>query len=236
MARSPIIGITAYNRNQSDEFHLPGAYVDAVQAAGGISLLIPPNQPNPTQILAVIDGLILSGGGDIEPSLYGGSDHPTLDMIDLERDQSELALAELALATHLPTLGICRGMQILNVASGGNLVTHVPEFYGEMIEHRLNHPRRPSEHSIQIDRETRLAKILKVVDVTVVSWHHQALRTIPNCWKTVAWAADGLVEAIEHQDHPWLIAVQWHPEMSSTESPHGRLFRALVEVAGSNLD
>jgi putative glutamine amidotransferase len=233
MARLPIIGITTYSRNQAGEFCLPGAYVDAVQSAGGLPLLIPHSQTDVAQLLGAIDGLIFSGGGDINPALYGSPEHSTLYMVDAERDQCELTLAKLALANAIPTLGICRGMQLLNVASGGTLVAHVPDLYGKSVDHRLEQPRGPLEHAVQIDSVTRLAEILKTTEVNVMSWHHQAVQTVPNCWQAVAWASDGLVEAIEHKQHPWLIAVQWHPEMSPPDSPHEQLFQSLVKAAGA---
>jgi putative glutamine amidotransferase len=231
MVQSPIIGITTYGCNEIGEFYLPEAYVHAVRVAGGLPLMIPPNQPDLAQLLCAIDGLIFSGGGDINPSLYGDCGHPTLYMMDSERDQCELALAKLALSSDVPTLGICRGMQILNVASGGSLVAHVPDLYGEAVEHRLDHPRRSIEHVVRVDSTTRLEKILEATEISVISWHHQAVKMLPDCWQALAWASDGLIEAIEHQHHPWLIAVQWHPEMSPLDSKHARLFRSLVEAA-----
>jgi putative glutamine amidotransferase len=229
----PIIGITTYSRSESGEFTLPGAYVDAIQAAGGVPILFPPNQPEPARLLEIIDGLVFSGGGDIAPEAYGGSHHPTIYMVDAERDEFELTLAKQAMASKIPILGICRGMQILTVASGGALITHVPEVYGDQIHHRLDHPRRPIEHPVQINPQSRLGEWLGT-ELTVVSWHHQAVQTVPEGWRQVAQAADGLVEAIEHLHHPWLIAVQWHPELSSVESIHPRLFAALVKAAGGN--
>jgi putative glutamine amidotransferase len=230
--RSPIIGITTYSRSEAGEFYLHGAYVDAVQAAGGAPVLLPPNQPDPARLLEVLDGLVFSGGGDIDPSLYGGAPHATVYLVDEERDSFELVLAKQAIDAEVPVLGICRGMQILNVASGGDLVVHVPEVYGEAVMHRLDHPRRPIEHAVQVDPAARLAGLLAAAEFNVVSWHHQAVKTVPDCWWMVAQAADGLPEAIEHRHHPWLVAVQWHPELSPADPVHQRLFQALVTAAG----
>ncbi|MGA7933940.1 MAG: gamma-glutamyl-gamma-aminobutyrate hydrolase family protein [Kovacikia sp.] len=232
----PIIGITTYSRNEAGEFQLPGAYVDAVQQAGGVPILLPPNQPDPVRILDILDGLIFSGGGDIDPQLYGGSHHATVYLVDSERDEFELILAKQALISRIPTLGICRGMQMLSVASGAELVTHVPETYGEAIAHRLEHPRRPIPHDVQVQPESQLARIVGKTDITVVSWHHQAVKTVPDIWKIAAYAADGLVEALEHPQHPWMLTVQWHPELSPEDPVHQSLFQALVKAAGSYSD
>ncbi len=232
--RSPIIGITTYSRNEASEFTLPAAYIDAVQLAGGIPLLLPPLQNNPTPLLDRLDGLIFAGGGDISPSLYQGEHHPTIYLVDEERDYFELALAKAVLVRSLPTLGICRGMQLLAVASGARLIPHLPEVYGEVVTHRLDHPRRPTEHSVQIRPESRLRQILGIAETTIVSWHHQAVSALPAPWHIAATAPDGLIEAIEFSLHPWLIAVQWHPELSPAATPQHQLFRALVEAAASS--
>uniref|UniRef100_B8HTA3 Peptidase C26 n=1 Tax=Cyanothece sp. (strain PCC 7425 / ATCC 29141) TaxID=395961 RepID=B8HTA3_CYAP4 len=229
--RSPIIGITTYSRSESGEFTLPGAYVDAVQLAGGLPLLLPPLQVDPVALLDRVDGLIFAGGGDIDPERYGGEPHHTIYLVDEERDSFELALARQALQKQIPVLGICRGLQILSVATGAQLVAHVPEVYGDQILHRLDHPRRPITHATQVLPHTRLAQILETTEITVMSWHHQAVRTVPEGWQLAAQAADGVIEALEHQHHPWLIAVQWHPELSPDAPVHRRLFQAFVQAS-----
>ncbi|KAM3108674.1 gamma-glutamyl-gamma-aminobutyrate hydrolase family protein [Phormidesmis sp. 146-33] len=229
MSPSPIIGITTHSRNEAGELCLPGTYVDAVQLAGGSPILLPPNQPD--QILNILDGLIFTGGGDINPALYGGEAHPTIYAVDPDRDEFELALAKVALTTQIPILGICRGMQVLNVATGGDLVPHVPDVYGDAIAHRLDHPRRPTQHDVQVFSDSRLAQILETKALTIVTWHHQAVRTFSADWRLAAQASDGLVEALEHQYHPWAIGLQWHPEMSAQDPAHLKLFQALVKAA-----
>ncbi|KAM3093527.1 gamma-glutamyl-gamma-aminobutyrate hydrolase family protein [Phormidesmis sp. 146-35] len=231
MSPSPIIGITTHSRNEAGELCLPGTYVDAVQLAGGSPILLPPNQPD--QILNILDGLIFTGGGDINPALYGGEAHPTIYAVDPDRDEFELALAKVALTTQIPILGICRGMQVLNVATGGDLVPHVPDAYGDAIAHRLDHPRRPTQHDVQVFPDSRLAQILETKALTIVTWHHQAVRTFSADWRLAAQASDGLVEALEHQHHPWAIGLQWHPEMSAQDPAHLKLFQALVKAARS---
>lgn len=231
---SPVIGITTYSRNEAGEFYLPGTYIDAVQMKGGIPVLLPPTSSDPIRILDVVDGLIFSGGGDINPEIYGGSLHPTVYLVDTERDEFELALAKHVMQTSIPTLGICRGMQLLSVASGAALISHVPDVYGEDVMHRLDHPRRPIDHEVQVQPESRLAEILGQTNVSVVSWHHQAVETLPVGWQASAQAADGLIEALEHETHPWMLGVQWHPEMSPQDPVHQRIFEALVIAAKNN--
>lgn len=229
--KAPIIGITTYARNEAGEISLPGHYLDAVEGAGGIPILLPPHQTQVDRILDIVDGLIFAGGGDIDPAVYGGEHHPSIYLVDGDRDQFELTLAKTALAATIPTLGICRGMQVLSVASGATLIPHVPDVFGDAIAHRLDHPRRPTPHSVQITASSRLATIMQTTEVMVESWHHQAVSATPLGWQPVAYAADGLVEALERCDHPWMMAVQWHPELSPHHPAHQRIFQAFVQAA-----
>ncbi len=230
-----LIGITTYSRSEAGEFTLPATYVDAVQLAGCVPVLLPPCDA-PDRLLASLDGLLLTGGGDIDPLRYGGDPHPTIYLVDEERDQFELALAHLVLKSpasrQIPVLGICRGMQVLSVASGAKLVPHIPEQYGETVSHRLDHPRRPIHHPVEAQPASRLAHLLGATQFEIVSWHHQAIQAAPPGWCIVAQAADGLIEALEHQQHPWLFAVQWHPELSPEDPVQQRLFQAFVQAAG----
>jgi len=231
MNQAPIIGITTYARNEAGEVSLPGHYLDAVQLVGGIPILLPPHQTQLDRILNIVDGLIFAGGGDIDPTVYGGDHHPTIYLVDRDRDEFELTLAKAALSASVPTLGICRGMQILSVASGAKLIPHVPEVYGDAIAHRLDHPRRPTPHSVNVEANSRLATVMGASQVMVESWHHQAIQSVPAGWQPVASADDGLVEALERLDHPWMLAVQWHPELSPHDPAHQRIFQALVKQA-----
>jgi putative glutamine amidotransferase len=231
MPKSPLIGITTHSRNDAGEVLLPGAYLDAIQTAGGNALLLPPNQPDPERALSFLDGLVLPGGGDINPIMYSGENHHTIYGVDEDRDMSELTLVKYALTAKIPVLGICRGMQMLAVAAGGDLVAHVPDVYGDALAHRLDHPRRPINHDVSILPNTRLAGLLETDSLNIVSWHHQAVRTVPKGWHISAQAEDGLIEAIEYPDHPWMVAVQWHPELSGQDPAHQRLFQKFVEAA-----
>ncbi|MBD2104275.1 gamma-glutamyl-gamma-aminobutyrate hydrolase family protein [Leptolyngbya sp. FACHB-261] len=231
MTPAPIIGLTTYCRNDVGDFYLPGAYVDAIRAAGGVAVLLPPGETEPAQWLPLLNGLVLAGGGDIEPEAYGGQYHPTLYGMDPERDASELTLARSALVANLPVLGICRGLQILSVAAGSKLLPHVPDVFGTAVLHRKENPRRPIAHSVQLVSDSRLAELMGQTEVSVVSWHHQAIHTVPSGWRAVAHAADGVIEALEHISHPWATAVQWHPELSADDPLQRRLFQGLVEAA-----
>ncbi len=226
-----VIGITTYGRDESGNFYLPDKYVDAVRRAEGLPVLLPPGESDFDQILEIIDGLIFAGGGDIGPNLYGGSQHPSISRVDSERDKFEIALAQKVLNTTKPVLGICRGFQLLTVATGGNLISHVPDEFGNKIEHRTGNS-DSVEHLVQINPKSRLSKITGASEISVKSKHHQAAHTIPDGWQIVAQAADGVIEGMEYRPHPWMIAVLWHPELSLEDQHHQRLFRALVEAAG----
>lgn len=228
--RAPIIGITT-ETNDQNEYVLPVEYVDAIRKAGGIPLLLPPGEPRLDDLLALIDGLILSGGGDIDPLHYGSQGHPEVYMIDAARDEMELALARQAAGGDLPTLGVCRGAQLINVALGGTLVEHLPDEIDNTIAHRME-PRGAVPHQVTIAGGTQLAEVIGEKVVVGASWHHQAIRTPAPRLEVVARAADGTIEAVELTGHPWLLAVQWHPEITAGEDPvQQRLFDALVEAA-----
>ncbi|AVH66904.1 peptidase C26 [Nostoc sp. 'Peltigera membranacea cyanobiont' 213] len=233
-SRKALIGITTYGRQEALPFSLPSVYIDAVRAAGGTPILLPPGETDPAILLEPLDGLIMSGGGDINPVWYEGLDHPSIYSIDSDRDAFELQLAKYAMQHHLPVLGICRGLQILIVASGGTLIPHVPEVYGNSVLHRIDPEpgkRLPTEHLVQINGESRLANIVQNTHISVVSWHHQAVHKVPDGWRVVAHASeDGVIEAVEHEHHPWAIGVQWHPELSVNDPHHERIFQAFVQA------
>lgn len=228
----PVIGITTFGQNEYGNYCSHHAYVNAVRLAGGLPVLLPPGEPDPAAILNVVDGLIFTGGGDIDPATYNGDLHPTIARVDPQRDAFELTLARLVLNTDIPVLGICRGLEVLVVTSGGTLVSHIPDEYGEVVEHTKDRI-HTSEHRVQIMPESRLATMIGTTEATIVSWHHQAARTVPPGWRITAYAADGLIEALEHEHHPWAIAVQWHPELSLNDPLQQRLFQALVKAARS---
>lgn len=227
----PMIGLTTYGRDDRNRFSLPAEYVDAVRRAGGIPLLIAPGEQNWQQLFKQLDGLILTGGGDMDPAHYKGNNHETVYMVDHERDEIELVLARQILKTGLPTFGICRGLQIINVALGGSLIEHLPDEIGDAVVHRLP-PSAPTRHAISVAPSSQLARIMGATEIHTASWHHQAIRELATDLSITARASDGVIEAVELPSHPWLVAVQWHPELTAADDiTQQRLFDALVEAA-----
>ena len=227
----PLIGITSYGRDEEGRFALPVEYVEAVRRAGGVPLLVPPGETNWSPLLTSVDGWILTGGGDMDPGVYGGAGHETVYMVDPERDASEFELARHLVEERVPTFGICRGIQVLNVVLGGDLHVHLPAVVGEQIAHRAP-PRLPIPHRVQLQAGTKLAAIVKDLEFEVASWHHQGIRKVGAALEAVAHAPDGVVEAVEMAAHPWLIGVQWHPELTAAHQPQQqRLFDAFVAHA-----
>jgi putative glutamine amidotransferase len=231
MKHYPLIGITTYARDERGRYSLPGTYINAIRRAGGIPILLPHGEPHLAQLVKRLDGVILSGGGDVDPAYYGGAQHETIYLIDPERDQTEIALAQQLRQMELPMLSICRGVQVLNVALGGTLIEHLPDEVGEDISHRAQPP-GATRHTVEIEPDSCLAQIVGQTEIIAASWHHQALRQPGQGLRVVARAADGTIEAVEMPEHPWLIGVQWHPELTAPDDPaQQRLFDALVEAA-----
>lgn len=230
----PIIGITTYGRDESNKFPLPAEYADSVRRAGGVPVLIPSGEVHFDELLKRLDGIVLAGGGDIDPQRYQGQMHETIYMLDEERDRSELALAQKILETQIPTLAICRGLQIINVLLGGSLHPHLPDVYGEEINHRLP-PREPTPHPVTLTPGCNLARLLQTEECEISSWHHQSVKETGKGLQVVAKAADGVIEALELPSHPWFYAVQWHPELTAATDPtQQRLFDELVKTATAN--
>jgi len=226
----PLIGISSYGRaGERQTFSLPCEYVDVVRLAGGVPLVLPAVEGEIPEALAVIDALILPGGGDVDPAHYGGVRHEALYGISAERDGFEMALAREAFARRdLPVLCICRGTQLLNVALGGDLVQHIPDHYGERVVHR-NPARVSVQHPVSIEGGSKLARILGSTELEVNSVHHQAVNRVGKALRAVAWSPDGVIEAVESEDHRFAIGVQWHPELGALGDPRQRrLFEALV--------
>ncbi|MDX1521677.1 MAG: gamma-glutamyl-gamma-aminobutyrate hydrolase family protein [Anaerolineae bacterium] len=230
MSKTPLIGITTYHRNENNLFTLPAQYVDAVRRAGAIPLLIPPGDERLGEILEVVDAVIVAGGGDIDPALYGGSGHETIYNVNAERDRSETALITKLIAKQYPTLCICRGIQMLNVTLGGTLIPHLPDVIDGTVVHRADPP-GPVPHLVTVDSNSQLAKIMQADTVEVASWHHQGIDQVAPSLKVIARAADGVIEALEMPGNPNLLAVEWHPELTAAEDPtQQRIFDALVEM------
>ena len=231
MPRTPLIGISAYDFTGKPEgYYLPKSYVDGVRAAGGRPIILPPGDAEREHVLELVDGLILSGGGDVHPSRYGGDAHESVYHVSQDRDDFEIGLVELALARDFPLLCICRGLQVLNVALGGDLHVHLPDAVGTRISHR-DPERNPTRHTASVEPTSRLAEILGVTSLSVMSRHHQAARRAGRELRAVAWAEDGVIEGLEHTSQRFCVAVQWHPEMSLDDPVQVRLFAALVAAS-----
>jgi putative glutamine amidotransferase len=233
----PVIGITAYVEQAAFTVWdirvalIPYWYVQRVADAGGLAVLLPP-LPGSDALLDRLDGLILSGGADIAPEAYGAARHQATSGLRPDRDAAELPLARAALDRDLPILGICRGMQLLAIACGGSLHQHLPDL-ARAGRPQVDHCPKPESfgtHGVRFAEQSRLHRLLGEVEV-VPTHHHQAVAD-PGSLTVTGWAEDGVVEAVEDPERPFLIGVQWHPEAG--EDP--RLFDALVAAARARSD
>jgi putative glutamine amidotransferase len=239
--RIPLIGLTTYN--QANKYGFPIAalmhkYITAVTEAGGAPMLIPSGVDGAALVVLLnrVDGLLFTGGGDLDPARYKSAPHPSLDDVDPARDAVELALVKAAAATGTPFLGICRGFQVINVALGGTLYTHIAGQHPNAIKHKYDSgtERELLAHEVVIEAGTRLAEVFGERRFPVNSLHHQGVKDLAPGLRPAGRAPDGLLEALELPDHPFGVAVQWHPEWLTIQLPARRLFQALVEAAGRN--
>jgi putative glutamine amidotransferase len=226
----PLVGITTYvtaarfGAWDTEAALVPGDYVRAVERAGGRPLLVPPSEAGVEETLDAVDGLIFSGGSDLEPELYGQDPHPETYGVVPERDRAELALLTAALERDLPVLAICRGSQVLNVALGGDLVQHLPDLVGH--EQHKHTPGVFADHDVDVENGTRLAALLGE-RAAVKSHHHQGFGRLGDGLRASARAEDGAVEAVEASALRFALGVLWHPEAGEDM----KLFDALVEEA-----
>jgi putative glutamine amidotransferase len=215
------------------EMALGMVYMRAVEFAGGIPVVLPPLGAD--LIAPLVDrlsGICLSGGPDLDPHGYGDGPDPHLGPTEPDLDAFELALAKVADQRRMPVLGICRGCQALNVARGGTLHQHIADFTDGTIEHRQAAPGRMPTHSVKIDPQSRLARIMGVSETDVNSFHHQSAARLGKRLKAVAWSPDGVIEGIESSGPYLYLGVQWHAESLVELPEHIALFRSLVEEAG----
>jgi putative glutamine amidotransferase len=230
VAKRPVVGITTYvtpakwSYWELDAALVPADYVRAVERAGGRAVLIPPSDDGVEETLDAVDGLIFSGGADLDPSLYGQEPHPQTFGIHKERDRSELALLEGALARDMPVLAICRGSQVLNVVRGGDLVQHLPDVVGD--EKHKHTPGTFAEHDVELEPGTKLAEVLGD-RAPVKSHHHQGFGKVGEGLRVAAHAEDGAIEAVEDPSHRFALGVLWHPEAGEDM----KLFEGLVAAA-----
>lgn len=207
-------------------------YPRAMDQAGAVPLVIPPMAVSDLEeLLDHLDGLLLSGGPDLHPSFYDAVPHPCLGPTEPELDAFELELLRRADARGLPMLAICRGMQALNVARGGTLIQHLPDLAGGEVQHRQVAPGRVTTHGVRLETGSQLAGVLGGDEAHVNSFHHQAIEELGRELRPVAWAPDGVIEAVEAADRRFCVGVQWHAESLAGHDDHGRLFEAFVDAA-----
>ncbi len=231
----PVIGLATAGRHESrnlsqhyrELYTVPTQYVDAIRRAGGLPVLLPPGNPAWMDGLR-LDGLVATGGGDIDPARYGGDNsHPQISEPDHERDETEMQMMRWLVQSGLPTLTICRGVQALNVALGGTLIEHIPDHIHPDIHRSASGSW--ANHRVSVEPDSLLAHCTDAVELNTVSSHHQAIRELAPGLRVVAHAPDGIIEAVELAEHPFLLAVQWHPEVSAAIDPQQQaLFDALV--------
>ncbi|MCY3575642.1 MAG: gamma-glutamyl-gamma-aminobutyrate hydrolase family protein [Chloroflexota bacterium] len=240
--QKPVIGITSGGRSEKyvkslyydGYFSVPAPYIDAVLRAGGIPLIVPAAVSDWESILPLLDGVIVTGGTDIDPIEYGGNRaHPELRPIDRERDHSELTLVRRLLDEgKLPLLGVCRGLQTVNVATGGTLHEHIPDIIDQNI-HRSS-SNFWAMQDLRIEPDSLLAKVVGTTALRTASGHHQAVKEVGTGLRVVCRATDGIIEALEMPGYAWLLAVQWHPEVTADhDQTQQALFDALVARAAA---
>jgi putative glutamine amidotransferase len=237
---SPLIGLTTRNLTEP-KYDLPlivspKSYSQMLLQSGAIPILIPVNlKPDYHQdLLTRIDGIIFTGGGDIDPAHFNGIPHEKISSVDKERDDTEINLFEQVCSLNLPFMGICRGLQLINVALGGSLYTHISDQLPNALEHAYFPPDNPTDHlahPVKIKAGSQLAQILGTTEVEVNSLHHQGIQNLASEASPLAWAPDGLVEAIHVPSNPFGIAVQWHPEWLPDDKYSQALFTSLIETA-----
>jgi putative glutamine amidotransferase len=227
----PLIGITTYVTPAKWSYWdeqaalVPAAYVEAIERAGGRALLVPPSDEGVEETLDALDGVLFSGGSDLDPELYDQEAHDETFGVHAERDRAELALLQAALARDMPVLAVCRGSQVLNVARGGDLVQHLPDVVGD--EKHKHTPGTFADHDVTLADGTRLASLLGD-RAPVKSHHHQGFGRVGEGLRVAAHAEDGTVEAVEDPERRFALGVLWHPEAGEDM----RLFEELVREAG----
>jgi putative glutamine amidotransferase len=233
-ARLPVVGIAAHQVLVDESgftlLHFAAAvpYVRAVRRAGAIPVVLPITDPNDRAevdaALDAVDAVIITGGCDVEPERYGAVQAPETGPLDARRDDTEIALCHALVERDQPTLCVCRGIQVLNVALGGTLVQHVPV-------HSRDDAYNETVHQVSLDPESRIAKALGATSLGVNTLHHQTVDQLGARARAVGWAEDGTIEAIEVDGAPHVLGVQWHPEMLRHRPEHLALFRQLFELA-----
>ena len=235
MPNSPIVAITATSDlTDRGRVRVNRAYTEAIVAAGLIPLIVPPVPADAAAaILDAVQGLVLTGGEDIDPAYFGADRHPATGTPHDARDRCEMALAREAAARRLPTLAICRGVQVLNAALGGTLIQDLPSERGGKIDHDAESSRHVRVHTVDVTAGSRLNGIVESRSISTNSFHHQAVDRLGAGLCTVATSPDGIIEAVECTDRAWwMVGVQWHPEelTATPEEWDRRLFAAFAKA------
>jgi putative glutamine amidotransferase len=240
----PLIGVLcrhdrSVNYRKKPVYAQGEAYMSAVSQAGGIPFLIPLNLPllSRRRLYDLADGILLAGGGDIDPALFNQASHPTQGDVQPDRDAEEIAVSRWAAAEGKPLLAICRGIQVVAVAAGGTLWQDLPSQMPEAACHRHNYhdgDRYPDDylaHAVELSPSSRLARIVRTDTIWTNSFHHQAVQSVPEPWQIVGHSSDGVIEAIELPEHPFFCGVQWHPEVLVAGHESARqIFQAFVRA------
>ena len=210
-------------------------YEESVRRAGGTVRVLDRLADSPAEVVASVDGLVLTGGGDVLPSLYGAVAHPLSDPAEPGRDEYEIELLRLVLDADIPVLAICRGLQVLNVACGGTLVQDIPDEIGTALTHRVPDPRDSIAHTVAVESGSLLERLMRARFGVGEPWpvnsrHHQAVKTRGEGLVVSATAPDGVIEALEHPRHRFLVGVQWHPENFWRTREFSALFEGFVRA------
>ena len=231
----PLIGITTYSTKSPfgrDITAVQHTYIHAVVQGGGVPVLIPAilDEDVRNELYSNLQGVLFSGGGDISLKYFQGEDHPKIHEVDELRDVTELSLIKRSIDDKKPLLAICRGIQVMNVALGGTLFTHIPDQFTTTLEH--SQKEFPTiAHPVNIDETSRLAEIFGETLLQVNSLHHQGLKDVASSLRVVGHAPDGMIEAVELPDHPYAMGVQWHPEWLTDQLVMRNLFKSFVDAS-----
>jgi len=231
----PLIGTTTYNNKNASGRPIAAVqhtYIRAITLGGGIPVLIPAILPEEdlNELYSRVQGVLFSGGGDISLKYFNGEDHPKISGVDEFRDVTEISLLRRSVDEGKPFLAICRGVQVMNVALGGTLYTHIPDQVANSLQHD-NDEFATIIHPVNVDETSRAAEIFGETLLHVNSLHHQGLKDIASGLRVVGHAPDGVIEAVELPDHPYALGVQWHPEWLTDQPAMQRLFKSFVDAS-----
>ncbi len=229
---NPLIGITCSIDEQADRLQLNAAYLEAVEAAGGVPVLLAGGRETALEVISRLDGILFTGGVDLDPAYFGEDPLPGLGEVSPRRDLFEVELCRTAHRLGVPSLGICRGCQLMAIALGGDVYQDIPSQLPKALQHAQRGPRFHKSHGVTVTPGSRLAWIAGLDGLRVNSFHHQSVRRLPQGASVCAVAPDGVVEAFEDPSHPFWLGVQWHPEgLWHEDEVASALFRSLVDAA-----